>query len=79
MMKPAELAQPVAVTNVGQLIRMLEAYPSELPIEVGLGYRDETETYRRVTVTTISASWLGSTPGEAIVLVLGETGTLRAT
>ncbi len=77
MTKPAEAVHRATTTNVGQLIRALEAYPAELPVEVGLGYRDETETYREVTVTTINASWLGGEPGAAVVLVIGETGTLR--
>jgi hypothetical protein len=77
MIKPAEAVQRATTTNVGQLIRALEAYPPELPVEVGLGYRDETETYREVTVTTINASWLGSEPGATVVLLIGETGTLR--
>ncbi|HZD01239.1 MAG TPA: hypothetical protein VFA46_13940 [Actinomycetes bacterium] len=77
MTKPAEAVQPTTTTNVGQLIRALAAYPPELPVEIGLGYRDETETYREVTVTTINASWLGGGPDATVVLVIGETGTLR--
>ncbi|HZD68876.1 MAG TPA: hypothetical protein VFA45_08155 [Actinomycetes bacterium] len=77
MMKRAEAVHQAAATNVGELIRTLEAFPAELPVEVGLGYRDETETYQEVTVTTINASWLGGEPGAAVVLVIGETGMLR--
>jgi hypothetical protein len=77
MTRQAEAVHQAMATNVGQLIRALEAYPPELPVEVGLGYQDETETYREVMVTTIDASWLGSDPGAAVVLVIGETGTLR--
>jgi hypothetical protein len=77
MTRQAEVVHRVATTNVGELIRALEAYPPELPVEVGLGYPDETETYREVTVTTINASWLGGDPGAAVVLVIGETGMLR--
>jgi hypothetical protein len=77
MTKPAEAMQRATTTNVGQLIRALEAFPADLPVEVGLGYRDETESYREVTVTTIDASWLGGEPDAAVVLVIGETGVLR--
>jgi hypothetical protein len=77
MMQPAEAMHQATTTNVGELIRALEAFPAELPVEVGLGYRDETETYREVTVTAINASWLGGADGAAVVLVIGETGMLR--
>ncbi len=77
MMKPAEAVHRATTTNVGELIRALEAFPAELPVEVGLGYRDETETYPEVTVAPINASWLGGEPGAAVVLVIGETGMLR--
>jgi hypothetical protein len=77
MTKPAEAVHRATTTNVGELIRALEAFPAELPVEVGLGYRDETESYREVTVTTIDASWLGGEAAAAVVLVIGETGVLR--
>jgi hypothetical protein len=77
MTKPVEAMHRATTTNVGQLIRALEAFPAELPVEVGLGYRDETESYREVTVTTIDASWLGGEPDATVVLVVGETGVLR--
>jgi hypothetical protein len=77
MTRQTEVVHRVTTTNVGELIRALEAYPAELPVEVGIGYRDETETYREVTVTTINASWLGAEPDATVVLVIGETGMLR--
>jgi hypothetical protein len=66
------------VGNVGQLVRALQAFPPDTPVEAGLGYRDETDSYRTVTVTALTSAWVDGQPDVTTVIVLGETGSLRA-
>jgi len=72
------LLDQATVTNVGELVRALQAFPPETPVEDGLGYRDETDSYQTVTVTAVTSPWLDGQPDVTTVLVLGETGSLRA-
>ena len=66
------------VGNVGQLVMALQAFPPDTPVEAGLGYRDETDSYRTVTVTALTSAWVDGQPDVTTVIVLGETGSLRA-
>jgi len=78
MGETTSLPDQATVTNVGQLVRALQAFPPETPVEAGLGYRDETDSYQTVTVTAVTSAWLDGRPDVTTVIVLGETGSLRA-
>ncbi len=78
MGETTSLLDQTTVMDVGQLVRALQAFPPETPVEAGLGYRDETDSYRTVTVTVVTSAWLGGQPDVTTVIVLGETGRLRA-
>ncbi|HYT24881.1 MAG TPA: hypothetical protein VEP73_00145 [Actinomycetota bacterium] len=70
--------EQATVTSVGQLVQVLRAFPPDTPVEAGLGYRDETDSYRTVTVSAVTSDWLDGRPDVTTVIVLGETGSLRA-
>ncbi len=63
---------PAAISTVGQLVRVLQRFPPDTPVEAGLGYACEAESYPAVTVGAVIAL---EPAGESVatVVVLGET------